>query len=224
MNDGNSRRLGGLARAGIVIGGALLLALFLRSVVFRAYRIESSSMENTLLAGDYLMAERVTFGAVVEGPFSSRPLFRLPGIRGPRRGDVVIFRDSTGTELIKRCVAVGGDSVMLRDNVLYVNGTRFDSTCGRGISLKHARHPRSWSYYQRIQNYGPHVVADDHIFVMGDNRDNSEDSRLFGDVSVNQLRGRALVIYFSHAPLDSREGIRWDRIGRFPCQSCGTAR
>jgi signal peptidase I len=220
VNDGNDRRLGGLARAGIVIGGALLLALFLRVAVFRAYRIESSSMENTLLDGDYIMAERVTYGAVIERPFSSRLLCRLPGIREPHRGDIVIFRDSTGTEMIKRCVAVGGDSVTLRDNVLYVNGIRFDSTCVKGTPFKHARHPRSWSYYQRIQNYGPHVVAQDHFFVMGDNRDNSEDSRLFGDVSVDRLRGRALVIYFSHAPLGSREGIRWERIGRFPRQSC----
>lgn len=215
-----------------VLIGALLFALFLRAFVVHAYRIPSASMEDTLLIGDYLLAERITYGTSVELPWSDRPLFRPAAVRQPERGDIVIFRswNDSGQEFIKRCVALAGDTVAVVGNRLLVNGMSFDSSlscrfpAGEGAlpQIKYLSrddsHVGLWHVAKNLHEYGPHVVKRGHIFVMGDNRDNSDDSRVKGDLPLSALRGRPLFIYWSVA----REGgswnpftrVRWSRIGR----------
>ena len=219
---------------GVVFLAAFAVAVLLRVLVIHAYRIPSSSMEDTLLVGDYLLAERLTYGATVELPWSRRPLVRLRALRRPERGDIVIFRAWGGPrqEFIKRCVALAGDTVEVRDNVLFVNGAPFDSLLARRFDpdsrtaprIKHsagaARHTDLPSFSSRLRDFGPHVVQPGHIFAVGDNRNNSDDSRTNGDVPLSALRGRPLVIYWSMNQQGGRRNllarVRWSRIGRLP--------
>jgi len=209
----------------------LLVALVIRTFVIHAYRIPSGSMEDTLLVGDFLLANRFVYGSPIEIPFTGIVLGRLPAISSPQRGDVVIFASwaDTTEDFIKRCVGLPGDTILVRNNVLSVNGIPFSHTL-------RARFGNDWRVFPSIKytpthyvgmsgimaldptNFGPHVVPPGHMFVMGDNRNNSADSRFYGDVPLNRLKARALVIYWS---MDTRqrlwklsEYIRWDRIGR----------
>ena len=203
----------------------ILLAIVLRVFVIHAYRIPSASMEPTLLIGDFLLAERLTFGSTVELPWSNRTDIRLPVLRYPKRGEIVIFLgwDTNGMEYIKRCVGAAGDTIEMIDGRLLVNGVPFLLTSSRSL---HDATPNSndaaktlwWHHTDRLRNFGPHVVPTGSIFVMGDNRDNSDDSRVHGDVPFNALRGRPLFIYWSvdrNAPWwNPLKRIRWERIGR----------
>lgn len=200
-----------------MLAASLLVALLLRSLVVHAYRIPSASMETTLLAGDYLLAERVTFGAALELPIPGVPVVRWSARRGPKRGEVVIFQswDEPRTELVKRCVALAGDTVEVANNVLTVNGELFDPAANRPIGMPEGQDgsadPPAW-------DFGPHVVSPRAVFVMGDNRGNSQDSRLKGDVPISALRGRPLFVYWSvnlrSTSLNPFDSIRWSRIGK----------
>ena len=210
------------------------IGLLVRTFVVHAYRIPSGSMEDTLLIGDFLLANRFVYGAPVEIPFTGIVLGRLPAISSPQRGDVVIFaswHDST-EDFIKRCVGLPGDTILVRNNVLYVNGRDFSE-------ILHERFGDDPSIYPRVKTlpYGRrfvggmdpanypasnegHIVAPGHYFMMGDNRDASADSRIpgNGDVPFERLKARAIIIYFSldaTKPLWNIAGaVRWDRIGR----------
>ena len=175
---------------------AVALALLIRSTVVQAFYIPSGSMEDTLFVGDYLLANKFIYGAPLEIPFKNEPLLRLPALRDPNPGDIVIFRSLTdpGRDLIKRCIAVGGQSVKVVDKVLYVDGEPFadppmakyeDPVVYPAVS----RSPRD--------NFGPFTVPEGHFFMMGDNRDNSNDSRMFGPVPRRQIKGKAMMIYWS---------------------------
>ena len=183
---------------------AIGLALLIRSTVVQAFYIPSGSMEDTLFVGDYLLANKFVYGAPVEIPFVAAPLFRLPALRDPQPWDIVIFRSKTepGRDLIKRCIAVGGQVVQVIDKVLYVDGEIFPSP----PMSKHADpgiHPAS---YSMRDNFGPYRVPEDQFFMMGDNRDNSSDSRVFGPVPRSLIKGKAMIIYWS-ATLKSGPGI-----------------
>jgi len=209
-----------------VLCASLLGALLFRAFVIHAYRIPSGSMESTLLVGDYLLAERLTFGSFVELPIAEKALFRWPPLRQPRRGEVIIFRSwgDPGTEIVKRCVGLPGDTVEVVDNIVKVNGVTSDPVFQGRVDTAHrvkteATFPVSeWRAVERARNFGPHVVKTGHIFVMGDNRTNSEDSRVHGDVSFEALTGRPLFIYWSvnshSASLNPFDSIRWERIGK----------
>ncbi len=207
----------------------LAIALVIRTFVVHAYRIPSSSMEDTLLIGDFLLANRFIYGSPVEIPFTGIVLGRLPEVSPPERGDVVIFASWTDTteDFIKRLVGLPGDTILVDDNVLYVNGEPFDEI----IEDRYAYDPEIYPEIkyaapeQRPRligidptNYGPHVVKEGHYFMMGDNRDFSADSRFHGDVPAHRIKARAVIIYLS---LDTEKplwnlpaAIRWDRIGR----------
>ena len=177
------------------ISVAVLLALLIRSTVVQAFYIPSGSMEDTLFVGDYLLANKFVYGAPIEIPLVDKPLLRLPSLRDPKPRDIVIFRSKTepGRDLIKRCVATGGQTVMVRNKVLYVDGEVFEDP----PLLKHTDrmvYPRSGS---SRDNFGPYRVPADHFFMMGDNRDNSNDSRVFGPVPKDLIKGKAMIIYWS---------------------------
>jgi len=181
------------------IGLAVVLALFIKTSVVEAYKIPTSSMEDTLLVGDFLLANKFVYGARL-------PLvnWQLPAIDDPERGDIVIFIYPVDgvTKYIKRCVGVPGDTILVRNKNLYVNGQPFPDA----EYVKHVDTTRNG--YQNIQrrrpggqdsrdNFGPYVVPPNSYFMMGDNRDNSYDSRYWHTVPRDLILGEAMVVHWS---------------------------
>ncbi len=169
---------------------ALILALATRATVVQAFRIPSGSMEDTLLVGDFLLVNKFIYGAKI--PFTN---VRLPEIREPKRGDIIVFRHPTERkDFIKRCIGLPGDTLEIRDDIVYINGEPLDEPYK---TIKGAPNVSS--------NFGPIVVPKGHLFVLGDNRRNSYDSRAWGPLDVKYVKGKAMVIYFS-----------WDNHKHFP--------
>lgn len=169
---------------------AVLLFVVIKTDVVQAFRIPSGSMEDTLLVGDFLLVNKFIYGPIIPGTD-----YKLPGIRDPKAGDVIVFPypSDPSKDFIKRCVAIEGQVVEVRDKVVYVDDERIDDpsyskhTESNIISGK--RGPRD--------NWGPKVIGKDELFVMGDNRDNSSDSRFWGFVDKKTVRGQAFVVYWS---------------------------
>lgn len=172
---------------------AVLLAFFVRTFFVQAFKIPSESMEDTLLVGDFLFANKFVYGAKM--PLISK---KLPAVRDPRPGDIVIFKypGDKRTDYIKRCIAVGGQTVELKGTRLYVDGELQDE---------------DYAKYFHGSTFGPYTVPDDHLFVMGDNRDNSADSRVWGPLNKNLVLGKAMFIYFSWN--GRKHSVRFSRIG-----------
>ena len=186
---------------------ALMLALFVRSFVVEAFSVPSGSMTPTLLAGDYLLVNRLSY--VVKAPFTDLVLLNLGD---PKPGDTVVFRYPMdhSKDFVKRVVAIGGDTVEIRDKALYVNGKRVDIAAVQFTSRQDLP-----SYLSPRDNHGPVTVPAGSCFVMGDNRDDSLDSRYWGFVKKNDLVGKAEILYFSYNPgADLLHAVRWQRIGR----------
>ncbi len=176
---------------------ALVLALLTRATVVQAFRIPTTSMEDTLLRGDFLLANKFIYGAKI--PFTD---IRLPKIREPKRGDIIVFRHPTEKkDFIKRCIGVPGDTIEIRNDIVYVNGKPLDEPYKKLDGL-----PRASS------NFGPIVVPEGHLFMLGDNRHNSYDSREWGPLDMKYIKGKAMVIYFSWDSI--RHIPRWKRIGK----------
>ena len=176
---------------------AVGLALFVRTFFIQAFRIPSESMEDTLLVGDFLFANKLLYGPKL--PFVD---VRLPAIRDPKPGDIIIFKypGDEKIDYIKRCVAVEGQKVELIDSQLYVDDILQDETFSKYVfGSRPDRH------------FGPMVVPPGHIFMMGDNRDNSADSRAWGPLDKRLIMGKAMFIYFSWNPRE--HSIRFARIG-----------
>jgi signal peptidase I len=182
---------------------AIILALFIRAFVVQAFKIPSGSMKNTLLIGDHILVNKFVYGVKI--PFSNDTL--IP-VKDPRRGDIVVFRfpEEPEKDFIKRVIAVGGDTVEARKKKVYVNGEPLDNDYAIYTDphvIPGALQPRD--------NFGPVTVPEGKLFVMGDNRDHSYDSRFWGFVDLDDVRGKAFMIYWSW---DSEEfGVRWSRIG-----------
>ena len=174
------------------------LFLVIRTGVVQAFYIPSSSMEDTLLVGDYLLANKFIYGVPVDVPLTSISLFRLPALRDPQPGDIVIFRSPQDEErdLIKRCVAVGGQQVHIVNKVLYVDGEPMPDP----PLAKHTDRRLFPAAINARDNFGPYTVPQDHFFMMGDNRDNSSDSRYFRAVPKRLIKGKAMSLYFSWEP------------------------
>lgn len=186
---------------------AALIALFVRSFFIQAFKIPSSSMEPTLLIGDHLLVNRLSY--VVKVPFVDKVIFE---ISKPKRGDVIVFRYPVdrSKDFIKRVIAVEGDVVEIRDKVLYLNGKRVEDPHGHFTDphvIPKEIAPRD--------NLGPIEVPKDCYFVMGDNRDKSLDSRFWGFVRTEHLVGKAFILYFSWNRDAERivDYVRWKRIG-----------
>ena len=174
------------------------LFLVIRTGVVQAFYIPSSSMEDTLLVGDYLLANKFIYGVPVDVPLTSISLFRLPALKEPQPGDIVIFRSpqDEGRDLIKRCVAVGGQRVEIVNKVLYVDGEPVQDP----PLTKYADRRLFPAERSSRDNFGPYIVPKDHFFMMGDNRDNSQDSRYFRAVPKRLIKGKAMIIYWSWEP------------------------
>jgi signal peptidase I len=168
---------------------AVVLALVLRAFVVQTFRIPSGSMEDTLLVGDFLIVNKFIYGIKI--PFTDT---RLPGVREPRHGDIIVFEypnpdpSAKKENYVKRCIGVAGDIIELKNNVLYRNGARVEEDA-LYVKLKPPT-PR-WA------DYGPIKVPEDSLFMMGDNRNWSADSRDWGFLDLDRVKGKAVVIYWS---------------------------
>ena len=207
---------------------AFVLFVLVRTFVVEAFKIPTGSMENTLLVGDFLLVNKAVYGAEIPGTHLHLPAFEEPG-----RGDVIVFIppiDPT-KNYVKRVVGVPGDTLQMKDKLLYVNGFPVNEPYARYIDRRgDAVHPdMRWqsnhliagparAYHPTRDNWGPLVVPADDYFVLGDNRDNSEDSRYWGFVSRDAIRGKPWFVYYSFDPsapdaVPWLRDVRWGRIG-----------
>lgn len=188
---------------------AFILALFVRTFVFENFKIPSGSMEDNLLIGDHLVVNKVVYA-----PNWDTVLHSLLPYREVERGDVVVFKypNNPRRDFIKRCVAVAGDTVEIRSKTLYLNGepqvepyvvfkdpVTYDS--GGGVAAR----------YRVRDHFGPFTVPAGTIFCLGDNRDNSLDSRYWGPVPLSYVKGRAVFIYWSFE--SARSDGKWRGFG-----------
>jgi signal peptidase I len=183
---------------------AVVLALIIRTCIVQSFKIPSGSMEDTLVIGDCLLVNKFIYGIRV--PFSD---LRLPGFRVPQRGDVVVFKypEDRSKDFIKRLIGVPGDEIQVRDKRVYVNGTPYQNP--HEVHKDRQVLPRELA---PRDNFGPVRVPADSYFVMGDNRDNSYDSRFWGFVPKTDVLGKAFIKYWSWD--QSRWLPRWQRIGK----------
>jgi signal peptidase I len=208
---------------------AIVLFLFVRAFFVEAFKIPTGSMENTLLVGDFLLVNKLVYGAEV--PFTGK---RLPAIRKPADGDVIVFQfpKDPSKNYVKRVIGMPGDTVAMKDGVLYRDSRRVDERYViRQDSNDVSQEDFNWQngYLVRTaegginnhpsrNNWGPLVVPEKQYFVLGDNRDNSADSRYWGFVPDSLVRGRPIFVYYSYQPDTARSfawltRIRWGRIG-----------
>lgn len=173
---------------------AVLIALFIRTFLVQAFRIPSGSMEDTLLVGDFLLVDKITYGAKIPGTS-----LRLPGLRKPRRGDIIVFKDPrTNRDYIKRAIAVGGETIQLRSNVVSIDGHVLEEPYK---AIKPVPGPVR-------DDFGPYHVSGDGLFMMGDNRNNSQDSRYWNELDPDRVVGRAFILYWSSDPNRSPHWVR----------------
>lgn len=215
---------------------AVVLFLVIRTFLVQAYTIPSGSMEETLLVGDYLMANNAIYGARI--PLTD---LNVPAIREPQHGDVVVFRPAYNDpviDVVKRVIGEPGDTIQMIDRAVYRNGERLDEpyveqsylpdeplpASGPTSFRWHLQHlPESVSeqdYRPTRDNWGPLIVPGDSYLLLGDNRDQSLDSRYVGFIPRDVIRGKAMFIYFSVDKQLDRPfpriltAARWDRLGQ----------
>lgn len=218
---------------------ALLLALFIRTFAVQAFKIPSGSMEHTLEVGDHILVNKFLYGLMI--PYTDS---RFLSLRQPRRGDIIVFsfpenrnkKECSGLfsnlgarvenalnnnnpvylfkdecrDFIKRIVGIGGDTVEIRDRSVYINGTALEeSYTVKGVDrpMTHEMGPRD--------NFSTTTVPLGKFFVMGDNRDHSYDSRFWGFVDINDIKGKAFIIYWSWNKEENWfSKVRWGRISK----------
>jgi signal peptidase I len=179
---------------------AAILAILIRAVFFQAFKIPSSSMESTLLIGDHILVNKLIYGLRI--PFTD---LRWPKFTDPKTGDVIVFvfPQERSKDFIKRVIAVAGDTVEIKDKQVILNGKELPCPYAEYRS----KFTESAGQSER-DNMAARNVPPGKLFVMGDNRDNSHDSRFWGFVPVEDVKGRAFVIYYS-APVFP--AVRWSR-------------
>jgi signal peptidase I len=168
---------------------AIILALFIRTFVVQAFKIPSGSMEPTLLVGDHILVNKFIYGVKI--PFIRETL--IP-IKKPQRDDVIVFiyPHDTSKDYIKRVVGLPGDRIEINDQKIYINGKLYEDNHG-----VYTEHGKGLSQPLLDSRHRPIVVPDSHLFVMGDNRDHSSDSRVWGFVPLKSVKGKAFIIYWS---------------------------
>ncbi|MGH7541543.1 MAG: signal peptidase I [Gemmatimonadota bacterium] len=211
---------------------AFAIFLLLRTFVLASFVITSGSMEETLLVGDFLLVNKVALGSPVPGT-----ALRIPGYAEPRRGDIIVFRadHAPGLDIVKRTVGVPGDTIWMEDAVLFVNGERMEEPY-----VRHDPHQpdasdpsMAWQleylapgvdrsrYRPTRDDWGPIVVPEERYFMMGDNREHSLDSRFWGFVERQKMKGKPFFIYYSYdrsalEPFAFISALRPGRIGPSP--------
>ena len=195
---------------------AVVLALFIRTFVVQAFKIPTGSMEQNLLIGDHLLVNKFVFGPTIS------PLERavLP-MKEIRRRDVIVFKypEDPERDFIKRVIGLPGETVELRNKRVFINDQRLDEPYVYYLEdpppipqeMEMSSEAHGMSGDPRVR-YGPVTVPPGHYFVMGDNRDNSQDSRYWGFLPRENVKGKALVIYWSYDPEAGITGTRWNRI------------
>lgn len=191
---------------------AILLALIIRAFIVQAFKIPSGSMKPTLLIGDHILVNKFIYGIKI--PFWNKELIHFSD---PKRQDIIVFRYPVdpSKDFIKRVIGLPGDTVCIRDKVVFVNEQRLQepyAVFNESKIMPAALSPRD--------NLGPIIVPPNSLFVMGDNRDESYDSRFWKFVDIKELKGKAFIIYWSW----NRDGeftwkandsyVRWNRIGK----------
>lgn len=182
---------------------AVVIALFIRTFVVQAFKIPSGSMKNTLLIGDHILVSKFIYG--VKLPYLRNTVVSL---KSPQRGDIIVFKypEDPHKDFIKRVIGVPGDSVEYRNKQLFINNERLENDVG--IHTDSHVFPGN---IKKRDNFGPIKVPENKLFVMGDNRDESYDSRFWGFVDMHAVSGKAFMIYWSWNREDF--GVRWKRLG-----------
>ncbi|EKD22117.1 MAG: hypothetical protein ACD_87C00147G0003 [uncultured bacterium] len=182
---------------------AIVIAFFIRTFVIQAYKIPSGSMKPTLQIGDHILVSKFNYG--IKLPFIRSTL--IP-IGSPKRGDIVVFiyPEDRSKDFIKRLVGLPGDTIEIRNKKILLNGLPWSD--GYGV---HSDNAIVSGAVQPRDNFGPVKVPEGSIFVMGDNRDESYDSRFWGFVNMKDVLGKAQIIYWSWNQEDT--WVRWGRIG-----------
>jgi signal peptidase I len=172
---------------------AVILALFVRTWVVQAFKIPTGSMENNLLIGDHLLVNKFVFSST-----ASRLEHAVLPVRSIRRGDIIVFKypDEPDRDFIKRVIGLPGETVELKAKKVYIDGHPLDEPYVH--FLEPASEAQEVTSFDVRERYGPVRVPEDHYFVMGDNRDNSQDSRYWGFLPRDYVKGRALMIYWSY--------------------------
>ncbi len=185
----------------------ILIALLIRTFIVQAFNIPSGSMEPTLLPGDYILVNKFIYGIRV--PYMN---IRMFSYNEPRRGDVIVFiyPKDRSKDFIKRVIGTQGETVQIIGGKIYIDNKLI---------------PDPWGYFDKkeppgfieaVENFGPVVVPESSLFVMGDNRNRSEDSRFWGFLPLNNVLGKSFIIYFSwDRQAENLSGkVRWSRIGK----------
>ena len=186
---------------------AILIAVVIRTLVIQAYKIPSRSMVPALLVGDHLLVNKFIYGVKI-------PVLRkiLIPVTDPKKGDIIVFiyPHDRSKDYIKRVIGVAGDKIEIKNKNIYINDQPYKDTFG--IYSDSITYP---AMMQPRDNFGPVVVPKRSLFVMGDNRDESADSRFWGFVNLRDVEGKALVIYWSWNSEENSllKKIRWERMG-----------
>ena len=182
---------------------AILIALFIRTFIICAYKIPSRSMVQTLLVGDHILVNKFLYGVKI-------PLLRrtIIPVREPKRGEIVVFiyPNDRSKDFIKRVIGVSGDTIEIKNKKIFINGKEYSDSYG--IYSDNVIYPATM---QPRDNFGPVTVPKNSLFVMGDNRDESLDSRFWGFVDLKDVEGKAFIIYWSWNHED--HNLRWQRLG-----------
>jgi signal peptidase I len=190
---------------------AVILALFVRTFIVQAFKIPTGSMENNLLIGDHLLVNKFVFAPTMTG--LEKTLLPIDPIR---RGDIIVFKypEEPERDFIKRVIGLPGDTLELRNKRVYINGTMLTEPYVHYL-VPPDEEGSGGEFDVRVQ-YGPVTVPPGHFFMMGDNRDNSQDSRYWGFMPEEYIKGKALFVYFSFGEETGLgglvSGIRWNRI------------
>jgi signal peptidase I len=188
---------------------AVILALFVRTFVVQAFKIPTGSMENNLLIGDHLLVNKFVFAPTLSAV--ERTLLPIDTIR---RGDIIVFKfpEDPERDFIKRVIGLPGETLELKNKKVYIDGKPLDEPYVHFMFPAAAPGDTEFTDFDVRRNYGPVIVPADHYFMMGDNRDNSQDSRYWGFMPRSYVRGKALFVYFSFGDAESGVSVRWNRL------------
>jgi signal peptidase I len=182
---------------------AIMIALVVRTFIIQAYKIPSESMKPTLLIGDHILVNKFIYGVKI--PYFRKVLFP---ITNPQRDDIVVFiyPNDRSKDFIKRVIGLGGDTIEIKNKKMFINGKEHSDSFG--VYADSTIYPAAM---QPRDNFGPVTVPVGTLFVMGDNRDGSLDSRFWGFVDLKDVEGKAFIIYWSWNRED--QNLRWKRLG-----------